>query len=129
LLEAMAERQVTIDNRTHLLGEPFIVLATQNPIDHEGTHPLPESQLDRFLMRLSLGYPDRAAELDMLREQRDETHLARITPVIGAAEVTEMIATAASVFIADELREYLLDLVVATRDHRSVAVGASPRAA
>lgn len=128
LLEAMAERQVTIDDETHRLEPPFIVLATQNPLDHEGTHPLPESQLDRFLMRISLGYPDRDAELEMLRAGGGEEASGVLQPVLDTERVSAMIAAARSVHIAPALQGYLLDLVAATRRHPAVSIGASPRA-
>lgn len=129
LLEAMAERQVTIDNVTHPLDRPFIVLATQNPIEHVGTHPLPESQLDRFLMRLSLGYPHREAELDMLGNRDDGSGVDRLSPIVSAEVIRRMIEAAHGVHVDPALQSYLLDLVDATRTHPAVTVGASPRAA
>lgn len=128
LLEAMAERQVTIDNATFDLAPPFIVLATQNPIEHEGTYPLPESQLDRFLVRTSLGYPDPEAELDMLRTHGEGSALERVRPVVTTAQVNGLIAAARTVHVAPELQGYLIALADASRSHRSVAVGVSPRA-
>jgi MoxR-like ATPase len=128
LLEAMEERQVTVDAETRPLPMPFMVLATQNPIEHEGTYPLPEAQLDRFMMRLVVGYPDRGKELEML-----DTHGVRSTyddlqPVIHASEVAEMIAIATSVHVAGEIKEYIVDLVEGTRYDPDLLLGASPRA-
>ena len=102
LLEAMAEGQVTVDNVTYPLGPPFMVIATQNPIEHEGTYPLPESQLDRFLMRVSVGYPSRDAEIDVLDAHGDHTTLDDIGPVVTAADVEGLIATARAVHVAPE---------------------------
>lgn len=129
LLEAMAEQQVTIDGTTHDLPPPFLVLATQNPIDHAGTHPLPESQLDRFLLRVSLGYPDRDAALAMLGDEEAGPSVDGLVAVVTAAQVNSMIDAVRRVHIAAPLQGYLLDLVGATRDHDAAALGASPRAA
>jgi MoxR-like ATPase len=129
LLEAMEERQVTVDAQTYRLDPPFMVIATQNPIEHEGTYPLPESQLDRFLMRLAMGYPDRGAELSIL-----ETHggsddvLATLKPVASADDIVEMARVAESVYVAPSLRGYLVDLAEATRRNPQLALGMSPRA-
>jgi MoxR-like ATPase len=129
LLEAMEERQVTVDTQTYRLPRPFMVIATQNPIELEGTYPLPEAQLDRFLMRIPMGYPGRDAELAIL-----ETHGERaivvddLPPVVTAAEVAEAATAVTSVFLAPELREYIVDLVTATRHHPDLVLGASPRA-
>jgi MoxR-like ATPase len=128
LLEAMAERQVTVDGVTYRLAPPFMVIATQNPIEHEGTYPLPESQLDRFLMRVSVGYPDRAAELRILDTHGGDDALDSLSPVLGAAEVTSLVTAVRSVHVAPPLRGYLIDLAEATRRHPAVAVGMSPRA-
>jgi MoxR-like ATPase len=128
LLEAMAERQVTVDGVTYRLAPPFMVIATQNPIEHEGTYPLPESQLDRFLMRVSVGYPDRAAELRILDTHGGDDALDRLSPVLGTAEVTSLVTAVRSVHVAPPLRGYLIDLAEATRRHPAVAVGMSPRA-
>ncbi len=131
LLEAMAERQVTIDGTTHRLARPFLVIATQNPIEHAGTYPLPESQLDRFLMRLSMGYPDRVAELDILTQHGatdDETLMAQLQPVLTIGEVTAMQHALSSVHIDGGLQGYLVDLATATRRHPMLALGMSPRA-
>jgi MoxR-like ATPase len=128
LLEAMEERTVTVDGVSHQLGSPFLVLATQNPVDHEGTYPLPESQLDRFLMRVSVGYPDRRAELAMLDAHAERSTLDGLAPVATAADVRGMIVAARTVHVAPALRAYLVDLADATRRHPSLALGMSPRA-
>jgi len=128
LLEAMEERQVTVDGRTHELEAPFMVIATQNPIEHEGTYPLPDSQLDRFLMRVSVGYPSRDAELTILDAHGDHDALVDLGPVITASQVEGMTRAVRSVHVADPLRGYLVDLANATRRHPGVAIGMSPRA-
>jgi MoxR-like ATPase len=128
LLEAMAEGQVTVDNVTYPLGPPFMVIATQNPIEHEGTYPLPESQLDRFLMRVSVGYPSRDAEIDVLDAHGDHTTLGDISSVASSAQVESLIATARAVHVAPSLKGYLVDLADATRRHPKLALGMSPRA-
>jgi MoxR-like ATPase len=128
LLECMEERQVTVDGTTHVLEEPFIVIATQNPLEHEGTFPLPESQLDRFMMRLSMGYPSRAAELEMLELHGSHSPLDDLEPVADAATVTKLIAEAKEVYVAPTLRRYIVELTEATRDHPDLYLGASPRA-
>ncbi len=128
LLEAMAERQVTIDNSTFDLPPPFIVIATQNPIEHEGTFALPESQLDRFLMKVSIGYPDAAAELEILETHGERSRLDDLRPVIDTRQVNGLIAAARTVHVAPGLQRYLVDLAAASRRHPSVEVGMSPRA-
>jgi MoxR-like ATPase len=128
LLEAMAERQVTIDGTTRHLPPPFLVIATQNPIENEGTYPLPESQLDRFLLKVSVGYPDRDAELQILDAHGDADLLAELGPVVTVAQVNGLAAAARTVHMAPALQGYLVDLAAATRDHPHVAVGMSPRA-
>jgi MoxR-like ATPase len=128
LLEAMAENQVTVDGTTYRLDSPFMVIATQNPIEHEGTYPLPESQLDRFLMRTSIGYPARDAELEMLETHGDHDALEDLTPIVSAGEVQDMIATTRTVHLAPSLKGYLIELADATRRHPRLAVGMSPRA-
>lgn len=129
LLEAMQERQVTVDATTYALPAPFMVIATQNPIEHEGTYPLPESQLDRFLMRIPMGYPDREAEIDMLGLHGADGAVGAesLEPVSSAAEVEAMIAAARRLHVAPPLRGYLVDLATATRRHPSLAFGISPR--
>ena len=128
LLEAMAERQVTIDGTTRHLPPPFVVIATQNPIENEGTYPLPESQLDRFLLKVSVGYPDRDAELQILASHGDRDPLDDLRPVVTAAQVNGLAAAARTAHIAPSLQGYLVDLADATRRHPHVAVGMSPRA-
>lgn len=128
LLEAMAERQVTVDRTTHPLPQPFLVIATQNPLEHEGTYPLPESQLDRFLLRVSIGYPSRAAELEILSVQQAESALDSLQPVVSTSEIRGMIRAIRNVHVAPELKGYLVDLAGATRNHPGLTLGMSPRA-
>jgi len=128
LLEAMAETQVTVDGQTRPLPHPFMVLATQNPIEQEGTYPLPESQLDRFLMKISVGYPQREDEMSILETHETDGIINNLRPVATLNDVTTMASMVSRVHIARELRNYLIDLAVATRRHPSVAVGMSPRA-
>ncbi len=128
LLESMEEGQVTVDTVTHTLGTPFMVIATQNPIEHEGTYPLPEAQLDRFMMRLSIGYPSAEVEAEILATHASGQPLADIGPVTDAPGVAEMIHQAREVHVAPAIRRYIVDLVEATRKHSDVYLGASPRA-
>ena len=129
LLECMEERQVTIDTETHPLGTPFMVIATQNPIEHEGTYPLPEAQLDRFMLRLSIGYPGAEIETEILGTHTTGAQpLDEIRPVSDAPGVAEMIEQARHVHVAPAIRRYIVDLVGATRRHGDVYLGASPRA-
>jgi MoxR-like ATPase len=128
LLEAMEERQVTVDGHTHLLEAPFMVIATQNPIEHEGTYPLPDSQLDRFLMRVTVGYPARSAELDILETHAGETIVDELQPVATAKDVLAMTMAARDIHVAPSLKGYLVDLADASRRHPSLALGMSPRA-
>jgi MoxR-like ATPase len=127
LLEAMEERQVTVDGTTHLLPSPFLVVATQNPAEHEGTYPLPESQIDRFLLRIRLGYPERQAETAML-DQQGGLAADDLAAVVDPAEVATMIRVADAVHVAPALRGYLVDLAAASRAHPAIALGMSPRA-
>ena len=128
LLEAMAESRVTVDGVTHTLTPPFLVIATQNPIDHEGTFPLPEAQLDRFLMKFSLGYPSFADELKML-ELLQHTHpLNSLQPVVTADELVACQAAVREVHIDPKVRQYLLQIVHLTREHEELSLGGSPRA-
>jgi len=131
LLESMEERQVTVDGITYHLGVPFMVIATQNPIEHEGTYPLPEAQRDRFMLELAIGYPTRQAEIEILETHgRTATLLADLEPVADAPTVAEMIERCrTTIHVADTLKRYIVDLVRATRDHADLALGASPRAA
>jgi MoxR-like ATPase len=128
LLEAMQEQQVTVDGVTRPLPRPFLVLATQNPIEYEGTFPLPEAQLDRFLMRLSLGYLAPAAEKQVLINLRREHPITRLGPVAEAAELSALQARVWDVHVDDTLQDYLVRLVGATRVHPDLSLGASPRA-
>ena len=128
LLEAMAERRVSVDGTTYTLKPPFLVLATQNPIDHEGTFPLPEAQLDRFLIRLSIGYPSIEEEGKMLQRLQKSHPIDDLGPVATAAELQACQDAARDVFVDDKVRKYVLDLVHATRVHEDVALGGSPRA-
>jgi MoxR-like ATPase len=128
LLEAMQERQVTIEGETHRLAPPFVVLATQNPIEYEGTYPLPEAQLDRFLLRLGIGYPGRQDELELLerrlRRQADEVELE---PVLDGPTLIQLQRALERVHVAESISGYIVDLVASTRASRRLAVGASPR--
>ncbi|MFO0813998.1 MAG: MoxR family ATPase [Gemmatales bacterium] len=128
LLEAMAEGRVTVDGETHVLKSPFIVIATQNPIDHEGTFPLPEAQLDRFLVRLSLGYPAPDEELKMLERLQKSHPIDDLEPVCSEKELLACQVAVREIFVDDKVRKYMLDLVSATRDHDDIRLGASPRA-
>jgi MoxR-like ATPase len=128
LLESMEERQVTVDGVTYELGVPFMVIATQNPIEHEGTYPLPEAQLDRFMMRLSIGYPDAEAEAEILATHGKHSTLEDIGPVTDAAGAGRLISIAREAFVADALQRYIIDLVESTRRHPDVYLGGSPRA-
>ncbi len=127
LLEAMNEYQVTADNRTYPLPQPFMVAATQNPIEHHGTYPLPESQLDRFLMRLRVGYPSLETEKEILRNFADSEPLFRIEPVMTADEVVEIQQAVRRVTVDEELVNYTLALVEKTRRHEYLSLGVSPR--
>jgi MoxR-like ATPase len=129
LLESMEERQVTVDGISYELGVPFMVIATQNPIEHEGTYPLPEAQLDRFMIRLSIGYPGPEAEAMILATHGRHSTLDDIGPVTDASGAARMIDVARRVFVADALQRYIVDIVEATRRHPDVYLGASPRAA
>ena len=128
LLEAMEEQQVTVDGETRALPRPFIVLATQNPVELEGTFPLPEAQLDRFLLRLTLGYPDREEERQVARRFYDRNPLEALTPVLSAQDVTDLAQRCRRVHVGEAVEGYLVDLVRATRAQKDVALGASPRA-
>jgi MoxR-like ATPase len=129
LLESMEERQVTVDGVSYQLGVPFMVIATQNPIEHEGTYPLPEAQLDRFMMRLAIGYPGTEAEFEILATHGTMSTLEGVEPVTDAAGVGRLIHIARQVYVADALRRYIVEIADATRNHPDVYLGASPRAA
>ncbi len=127
LLEAMAERNVTAEGQTHPLPAPFIVVATQNPIEHHGTYPLPESQLDRFMLRLRIGYPSAEDERQILRDREYGDPLEDLRPVMTAAEIVELQRGVAEVAVDDALVEYLMRIVAATRDSEMLDLGVSPR--
>jgi MoxR-like ATPase len=127
LLEAMEERQVTSDGVTRPLPPPFMVLATQNPLEHEGTYPLPEAQLDRFMMRVVIGYPSREKELEMLDTHGIRSTFFNLEPVITVEELLAMIDVARQIHVATSIKNYLVDLVDGTRRHAEVLLGASPR--
>jgi MoxR-like ATPase len=129
LLEAMEERQVTVDSHTYRLPRPFMVIATQNPIELEGTYPLPEAQLDRFLMRIQMGYPSHGAERAILDTQGGHARVDELAPVTSAAEVVAGARAVTDVHVGDNLKAYIVDLVTATRQHRDLALGVSPRGA
>jgi MoxR-like ATPase len=128
LLEAMAERRVTSDGTTYRLEPPFLVIATQNPIDHEGTFPLPEAQLDRFLIRLSLGYPSAEEEGKLLDMLRQEHPIESLGAVVSAADVLAAQQAVRDVFVDPKIRDYIVEIVRATREHDDIALGGSPRA-
>ncbi|WP_432763026.1 AAA family ATPase [Actinomadura xylanilytica] len=128
LLECMEERQVTVDGTTYALDRPFMVIATQNPVEMEGTYPLPEAQRDRFTARISMGYPDPAAELEMLDAHGRSSPLDRLGPVAHDADVRELIEVVRHQHVAPAVRQYAIDLVTATRGHPELRLGASPRA-
>jgi MoxR-like ATPase len=128
LLECMQERRVTVDVHSHELARPFVVLATQNPIEFEGTYPLPEAQVDRFMCRLSLGYPSPRGEVAMLRAHEAGDRVEEILPVASAAEVLEIQSAAQRVYASDPLRAYVVALLARTREDPRVELGASPRA-
>ncbi|TVR69572.1 MAG: MoxR family ATPase [Sphaerobacteraceae bacterium] len=127
LLEAMEERQVTVDVETYPLPRPFLVIATQNPVELEGTFPLPEAQLDRFFLGTGIGYPERDDERSMLRRFRGEDPLDAITPVVTPEEIGSMIELTRSIYIGEAVEDYILDIVNATRSNDEIELGASPR--
>src|SRR5690242_4410270 len=127
LLEAMNEAQVTVDARTHPLPQPFMVLATQNPIEHHGTYPLPESQMDRFLIRIRMGYPSRETEKEILRSQADAHSGASVRPVMGASDVLAMQEAVTRVRVDESLLDYALEIIEKTRHNERLTLGVSPR--
>ena len=128
LLEGMQERQVTTEGKTRRLGPPFLVLATQNPIEYEGTYPLPEAQLDRFLLRMSVGYPSRENEWRMLAERAERgTDELVLSPLIDRDALLDMQRACEAVYVSEPVGLYMVDIVAATRDSQSIQVGASPR--
>ena len=128
LLEAMEERQVTVDGESHLLTPPFLVIATQNSIEYEGTFPLPEAQLDRFLMRVNIGYPQFDEEMTIIAQQEHSHPINELQPIASPDDVLQLQQEARSVYVDDLVREYLVTLAEATRSHPDAALGASPRA-
>jgi MoxR-like ATPase len=128
LLESMEEQQVTVDGQTYPLDPPFMVIATQNPIEHEGTYPLPEAELDRFMMRLRVGYPAPASEVEILSVHAVPGRLEEIKSVASANDVRKMIGISRSVHVADSVKQYIVSLLNGTRNHARIAVGGSPRA-
>jgi MoxR-like ATPase len=128
LLESMAERQVTVEGETHVLDRPFLVIATQNPIEYEGTYPLPEAQLDRFTLRIEIGYPPLPEEARMLTEQTSDPPLDSLRPVATAAEVRSLAASASEVFVEESVNRYVVTLLRQTRGDARAYLGASPRA-
>ncbi|HWR85684.1 MAG TPA: MoxR family ATPase [Rhodoglobus sp.] len=128
MLESMEERQVTVDGRTFPLASPFIVIATQNPIEMEGTYPLPEAQRDRFMARISMGYPDAAAELAMLSSRETTSPLDTLRPVIDGRELADMILAVRNVYTSTAVEQYAVAIAHATRNDRDLRLGASPRA-
>jgi MoxR-like ATPase len=128
LLEAMEERQISVDGVTQPLPHPFLVIATQNPIEHDGTYKLPESQLDRFLIRMEIGYPNRQAELDILEPGTGAEAAHQLSPVVSARDIQDMIAVASQVSMVEPLKNYVIDIAHASRKHPQVSLGLSPRA-
>jgi len=128
MLESMEERQVTVDGVTHKLATPFMVIATQNPIEMEGTYPLPEAQRDRFMARIEMGYPTVAAEIEMLDNHGSSDPLAALKPVTDADTIHSLILAVRGVYVAPAVKKYLIDIVTATRQSRDLRLGASPRA-
>jgi MoxR-like ATPase len=129
LLEAMNERQVTVDGRPYPLPQPFLVIATQNPVEHHGTYPLPESQLDRFLIRARMGYPEAGSEREILRGQAGAARLDELRPVLTAEDVSTLQQEAAGIQVEESLIDYSLAIVERTRQHEQLSLGVSPRGA
>jgi MoxR-like ATPase len=128
LLESMEERQVTVDGTTYMLQEPFMVIATQNPVEMEGTYPLPEAQRDRFTARISLGYPPPAAEREMLDTHGSTSPLDQLKPVARASDVHQLVLAVRKVLVSDQVKDYIINLANATRTSPELRLGASPRA-
>jgi len=128
LLESMQERQITLDGKTHQLRDPFIVIATQNPIEYEGVYPLPEAQLDRFLVKLSLGYPSKVEEVEIMKRRMARAHEeVSLEPVVDTRQILELQKKVEEIHVDDDILGYVADLVQGTRAHRQVEIGASPR--
>jgi len=128
LLECMEEKQVTVDNQTHILALPFMVVATQNPIETRGTFPLPEAQLDRFMMKLSLGYPPKESERDVITMNLNKTPVKEIRPVASGEDITALNQSLAEITLSAPVRDYIVEIIRATREHNHIKAGASPRA-
>lgn len=128
LLEAMEERQVTVDQGTYQIEEPFMVIATQNPLEHEGVFPMPQSQIDRFTMRIQIGYPDHDTEIEILDTHGAVSALEDVQPVLSARDVVSLVRVTRALHVADEVKDYIVQVCEATRRHPSVEQGASPRA-
>jgi len=129
MLEAMNERQVSVDGTTYPLPNPFMVIATENPMEFEGTYPLPESQLDRFLLRISVGYPDRQNELHVLKTHQTSRPIDALQPVLSAEQIVEIQRAVSAVRVDDSINQYILDIADATRNHEDLLVGVSTRGA
>jgi MoxR-like ATPase len=128
LLEAMQERQVTLDGKTHVLQDPFIVIATQNPIEYEGVYPLPEAQLDRFLVKLGLGYPNKTEEVEIMKRRMDRAQEeVSLEPAVDARTILDLQKKVEEIHVDDDILGYVADIVQATRSQRQVEIGASPR--
>lgn len=127
LLEAMQERQITVDGNTYKLPEPFMVLATQNPIEYEGTFPLPEAQIDRFTIRISMGYPTYTEEKSILRKYREENPLLHLQPVLGTEDILNYREQVEKIHVEDSVEDYIVQIVQATRRHKDIYLGCSPR--
>lgn len=127
LLEAMEEKQVTVEGVTYKMDNPFIILATQNPIEYEGTFPLPEAQLDRFMIRIQMGYPSPAEEITILSAQQFQHPIANLQQIISVEELIRAQSAINHVYVADEIKQYIINLVTATRAHSDVYLGSSPR--
>jgi MoxR-like ATPase len=127
MLEAMEERQVTVDGTTYPMARPFLVLATQNPIEYEGTFPLPEAQVDRFMLRIHLGYPSKTDEIDVLNRQSDHHPIGDLEQVITAEELISAQKSVNEIYVDDLVKNYIVDIVTTTRDHPEIYLGASPR--
>ena len=128
LLESMQERQITLDGKTHQLRDPFIVIATQNPIEYEGVYPLPEAQLDRFLVKLSLGYPSKVEEVEIMKRRMARAHEeVSLEPVVDTRQILDLQKKVEEIHVDDDILGYVADLVQGTRAHRQVEIGASPR--
>ena len=127
LLESMEERQVTVDGQTHVLPRPFLVMATQNPIELEGTFPLPEAQLDRFLLKIRLGYPEKDEEISVMERFREQDPLGSLKPAAQPEQITELQGARKKIRVSLPVKEYIADIVSATRNHKALRYGASPR--